>query len=251
MSPTTIASSGPSTRAQRRRERHPNKSNERPGTRAEQRYAGLSAYKARVVLDLIRGKTIGEADEILAFTEREAAAVIRKVLDSAIANAEHNDEIPADELFVSACYADEGPTLKRWRPRARGRATRIRKRTCHIVVIVSRLSEAELARRRAIEVATREARAAGGAGGRAGGAAQDAAEARRRRVDKSRQAKADATAAREAEIEADEAESDELEIEEVDAVADTDEAEATDTDEAEVTDTDEVADDTEAKENDK
>lgn len=165
------------------------KTNERPGTRAQHRHARLSAYKARVVLDLIRGKTIGEADEILAFTERDAANVIRKVLDSAIANAEHNDDIPADELYVSACYADEGPTLKRWRPRARGRATRIRKRTCHITVIVSRLPADELARMRAREEAVREARS--GQGSRASGAAQGAAEARRRRVAKSRQAKAE------------------------------------------------------------
>jgi large subunit ribosomal protein L22 len=188
MSPTTYAGAG--SRAERRRERHPNKTNERPGTRAQHKYARLSAYKARVVLDLIRGKTIGEADEILAFVERDAAAVIRKVLDSAIANAEHNDEIAADELYVSACYADEGPTLKRWRPRARGRATRIRKRTCHITVIVSRIPADELARMRAREEAAREARS--GEGGRSAGAAKDAAEARRRRVAKSRQAKAEA-----------------------------------------------------------
>jgi large subunit ribosomal protein L22 len=193
MSPTTYAGAG--SRAERRRERHPNKTNERPGTRAQHKYARLSASKARVVLDLIRGKTIGEADEILAFTERDAAAVIRKVLDSAIANAEHNDEIPADELCVSACYADEGPTLKRWRPRARGRATRIRKRTCHITIIVSRLPADELARMRAREDAAREARS--GQGARAAGAAKDAAEARRRRVEKSRTAKAEAAAARE------------------------------------------------------
>jgi large subunit ribosomal protein L22 len=193
MSPTTIT--GPSSRAGRRRERHPDKTNERPGTRAQHKYARMSASKARIVLDLIRGKTIGEADEVLAFTEREAAAVIRKVLDSAIANAEHNDEIPADELYVSACYADEGPTLKRWRPRARGRATRIRKRTCHITVIVSRLPADELARMRARDEAAREARS-GQRAARASGAAKDAAEARRRRVEKSRQAKAEAAAAR-------------------------------------------------------
>src|SRR5690606_33281401 len=139
------------------------KTNERPGTRAQHRYARLSAYKARVVLDLIRGTTIAEADEILAFCERDAADVIRKVLDSAVANAEHNDEIPADELYVSACYADEGPTLKRWRPRARGRATRIRKRTCHITIIVSRLSADEVARMRAAADAARDARSGQGA----------------------------------------------------------------------------------------
>lgn len=166
------------------------KTNERPGTRAQHRYARLSATKARVVLDLIRGKSVAEADEILAFVERDAAAVIRKVLDSAVANAEHNDEIPADELYVSACYADEGPTLKRWRPRARGRATRIRKRTCHITVIVSRMPAEQLERIRRAEEAARAART--GRGGQR--TARDAAEARRQRVAKSRQAKAKAEA---------------------------------------------------------
>lgn len=174
------------------------KTNERPGTRAQYRYARMSPTKVRQVLDLIRGKAIGEADEILAFSERGAAAVIRKVLDSAIANAEHNDEIPADELYVSACYADEGPTLKRWRPRARGRATRIRKRTSHITIIVSRLSDEEIARRRAIEEAIRESRSGQGAV-RAARSAKDASDARARRVAKSRDAKAATEAAKEAE----------------------------------------------------
>ena len=114
------------------------KTNERPGTRARASYVRGSAYKARAVLDQIRGKGCPQALEILAFSERDAARPIGKVLESALANAEHNDGLDADELYVSACYADEGPTLKRWRPRARGRATRINKRTCHITVIVSR-----------------------------------------------------------------------------------------------------------------
>ena len=114
------------------------KTNERPGTRAKASFVRGSAYKAREVLDLIRGKSCAEAQEILAFSERDVARPIGKVLDSALANAEHNDGLDADELYVAACYADEGPTLKRWRPRARGRATPIRKRTCHITVIVSR-----------------------------------------------------------------------------------------------------------------
>ena len=129
------------------------KTNERPGTRAQVRHVRVSAYKAREVLDLIRGEQVARALEILEFSERDVAQVILKCLESAIANAEHNDQIPADELFVSACFADEGPTLKRWRPRARGRATRIRKRTCHITVIVSRLAPEELERIRAREVA--------------------------------------------------------------------------------------------------
>ena len=120
------------------------KTNERPGTRAKASHVRASAYKAREILNLIRDKSYAEASEILAFSERGISQDIAKVLDSAVANAEHNDGQLAEELFVSACYADEGPTLKRWRPRARGRATRIRKRTCHITVIVSRYSEEKL-----------------------------------------------------------------------------------------------------------
>jgi large subunit ribosomal protein L22 len=118
-------------------------------TRAVARYVRMSAYKVREVLDLVRGQDAERARETLRFCEREAATLVGKVLASAIANAEHNDQLAPEELFVSACYADEGPTLKRWRPRARGRATRIRKRTCHVTVIVTRLPEAELRRRRA------------------------------------------------------------------------------------------------------
>lgn len=95
------------------------KTNERPGTRAQHRYARLSPSKARVVLNLIRNQPVATALEILDASERDAAFVIRKVLDSAVANAEHNDGQSADELAVVACYADEGPTLKRFRPRAR------------------------------------------------------------------------------------------------------------------------------------
>src|SRR6266702_4460546 len=118
--------------------------------RSRARYIRVSAYKVREVLDLIRGLDAERARETLRLSERDAATVVGKALNSAIANAEHHHEHPVDgdELYVSACYADEGPTLKRWRPRARGRATRIRKRTCHITVIVSRLPDAELAERR-------------------------------------------------------------------------------------------------------
>jgi len=161
------------------------KTNERPGTRASVRYLRVSAYKAREVLDLIRGLHVDDADGVLEFTDRAVAADIRKVLASAVANAEKNDEIDPNELYVSACYADEGPTLKRWRPRARGRATRIRKRTCHITIIVSRMDAKTLEQRRARTEA---------AVGR-GGVRRDAAEARRARVAKSQAARA----AREAE----------------------------------------------------
>jgi large subunit ribosomal protein L22 len=124
------------------------KTNERPGTRAVLRHGGMSASKARQVLDLIRGQDVDRAAEILAGTEREAAELIGKVLASAVANAGHNDHQNPEELYVSACYADEGTTMKRWRPRARGRATRIRKRTCHITIVVSRLPADRLERRR-------------------------------------------------------------------------------------------------------
>jgi large subunit ribosomal protein L22 len=140
----------------------------------------MSAYKARVVLDLIRNKDVATADEILRFSDREAAAVIRKVLRSAVANAEHNDEQIPEDLFVSACFADEGKTLRRMRPRARGRATRIRKRTTHITVIVSRIPEAELNRRREQEATRPGSRAARRAG-------QQVAEERKRRVRRGRQ----------------------------------------------------------------
>jgi large subunit ribosomal protein L22 len=147
------------------------KTNEREGTRAVLRHSRMSAYKVRPVLDLIRGKEVGLAREILRFSERDAAQVVGKLLDSAIANADHNDSLSdPDELFVSACYADEGTTIKRWRPRARGRATRIRKRTCHVTVIVSRLPADRLARvkarQEAEQGARRSRRVAGGRQGR-------------------------------------------------------------------------------------
>jgi large subunit ribosomal protein L22 len=156
------------------------KTNERPGTRAVAMHVRMSAYKARVVLDLIRNKDVATADEILRFSDREAAAVIRKVLRSAVANAEHNDEQIPEDLFVSACFADEGKTLRRMRPRARGRATRIRKRTTHITVIVSRIPDAELNRRREKEATRPGSRAARRAG-------QQDAEERKRRVRRGRQ----------------------------------------------------------------
>ena len=124
------------------------KTNERPGTRAQASHVRGSASKTREVLNQIRGKSCDAAREILAFSERDAARSIGKVLESAVANAEHNDGLDGDELYVSACYADVGPTLKRWRPRARGRATQIRKRTCHITVIVSRYDPETLDRLR-------------------------------------------------------------------------------------------------------
>ena len=161
------------------------KTNERPGTRAQVKYVRSSAYKAREVLDLVRGEPVDRALEILEFSERDIARVVLKCLESAIANAEANDGIPADQLEVAACFADEGPTLKRWRPRARGRATRIRKRTCHITVIVGRIDPDRLAVLRQRETSPTSS------GGRA-------AEARRQRVLRSRQAKAERRAERRA-----------------------------------------------------
>ncbi len=153
------------------------KTNERPGTRALLRSAPMSAFKVREVLDLIRGEEVGRAAEILQFCERGAADTVGKVLASAVANAAHNDELDPEELFVAACYADESKTMRRMRPRARGRATRIRKRSAHITIIVSRLPEERLARlrtRRAAEQAAppRAARTGSGGHGRraAGGA---------------------------------------------------------------------------------
>ncbi len=104
--------------------------------RAEAKWVRLSARKARVVLAHIRGRNVPEARTILAFTQRAAAIEIEKVLRSAVANAETNPLLHwnGDDLIVQAAYANEGPTLKRWRPRARGRVNQILKRTCHITI---------------------------------------------------------------------------------------------------------------------
>lgn len=104
---------------------------------AKHRGARLSAQKARLVADQIRGKGVEEALEILEFSTKKAAHLMKKVLDSAIANAEHNDCLDVDDLHVSTVFVDEGTTMKRIRPRAKGRADRILKRTCHITVKVA------------------------------------------------------------------------------------------------------------------
>ncbi|MGA9598406.1 MAG: 50S ribosomal protein L22 [Acidimicrobiia bacterium] len=111
--------------------------------RAQAKYVRQSPYKVRRVLDLVRGMPVDEARATLDFTNRRAAPTIKKVLESAVANAEHNLALDAEELFVAEAYADEGPTLKRWRPRARGRATRINKRTSHITIVVADNEEFE------------------------------------------------------------------------------------------------------------
>lgn len=105
--------------------------------KAQAKYIRQSPYKVRIVLDLVRGLPVEEAENVLVLTNRRAADPILKVLKSAVANAEHNFALDGDELFISEAFADEGPTLKRWRPRARGRATRINKRTSHITIVVA------------------------------------------------------------------------------------------------------------------
>jgi ribosomal protein L22 len=102
--------------------------------RAQAKYVRTSARKARLVCDHIRGKDVAQARAILAFTPRSVAEAWTKLLESAVANAEHNHELVGEELRVSRVFADEGPTLKRFRPRAMGRATRIRKRTSHLTI---------------------------------------------------------------------------------------------------------------------
>ena len=112
-------------------------SDDRMKVRAQAKWVRISARKARIVLDHIRGRTVPEARTILAFTPRAAATDIEKVLRSAVANAEANHGLDGDDLVVEAAYADEGPTLKRWKPRARGRVNRIRKRSCHVTLVLS------------------------------------------------------------------------------------------------------------------
>ena len=110
--------------------------------RAQAKYVRMSPRKARLVAEHIRGRSVPEARAVLAFTSREAAGVLQKVLQSAVSNAEANHGIAEDRLYVKATYVDGGPVMKRWRARARGRVARIRKRTCHITVT---LAEAPLA----------------------------------------------------------------------------------------------------------
>jgi ribosomal protein L22 len=130
--------------------------------RAEAKFVRVSARKARVVLEHIRGRSVPEARTVLAFTQRAAAHDIDKVLRSAVANAEANHGLIGDELVVHAAFANEGPTLKRWRARARGRVNRIRKRTCHITLLLAEDPKLEQRqRRRAAKPAAAEAPSAG------------------------------------------------------------------------------------------
>ena len=115
----------------------PRDSEGRVAVRAQAKYVRCAPRKARLVVDHIRGKSVGDARAILATTPRHAARDVLKLLDSAIANAENNHELVADELKVAKVFVDEGPTLKRFQPRAQGRATRIRKRTSHMTILLT------------------------------------------------------------------------------------------------------------------
>jgi large subunit ribosomal protein L22 len=107
---------------------------ERQEVRASGQYLRITPRKARLVVDHIRGRTVPEARTVLAFTPRAAAREIEKVLASAVANAEANHGLIGDELVITSAYVDEGPVIKRWRARARGRVARIKKRTCHVTL---------------------------------------------------------------------------------------------------------------------
>jgi large subunit ribosomal protein L22 len=137
---------------------------EAPGARAVARYVRLSATKARRVVNLVRGLPAKEALTVLQFAPQAASEPVYKVLASAIANAENNERLDPDALLVSAAYVDEGPTLKRFRPRAQGRAYRIRKRTCHITVVVEAVTVAQTrAAKATVAKATKAAKAASAA----------------------------------------------------------------------------------------
>lgn len=155
---------------------------ERSGTKATAKYVRTSASKIRAVLDLIRGLDVKSADQVLQLTERHTAIPVRKLLASAVANAVNNDNQDADELYIVACFADEGPTLKRFKPRARGRASRILKRTCHVTIIVARMSDDRIS-----IIQARAERQGAGSG-------RPAARSRRDRVARSQQKAADTDA---------------------------------------------------------
>jgi large subunit ribosomal protein L22 len=105
-------------------------------TRAVARFVRISPRKIRLIMDQVRGQQVGEALNMLSFAPQRGARILRKLINSAVANAEQNADVDVDSLYVLRAYADEGPSLKRWRPRALGRATRIRKRTSHLTIIL-------------------------------------------------------------------------------------------------------------------
>jgi ribosomal protein L22 len=127
----------PSQPTPSRRRRREQPAGPPPVVRARARYVRSSARKARLVCDHIRGKTVEEARAILAHTPRAVARDWSKLLESAVANAEHNHELVGEDLYVKAVHADEGPTIRRFQPRAMGRATRIRKRTSHLTILLT------------------------------------------------------------------------------------------------------------------
>jgi len=136
------------------------RTNEAPGIRAVLRHQRVSAFKVRPVLDLIRGEDVMKAATILENCNRSSAELVSKALASAVANASMNEALEPEELYVVSAYADEGTTMKRWRPRARGRATRIRKRVCHVTVVVARMDPERIRRLRSRQEAATSARRA-------------------------------------------------------------------------------------------
>jgi len=106
-------------------------------TKAVAKFVRISPRKIRLVMDQVRGKQVGEALNMLSFAPQRGARILKKLVNSAIANAEQNKGVDVDSLYIRRVYADEGPTLKRWRPRAQGRATSIRKRTSHLTVVLN------------------------------------------------------------------------------------------------------------------
>ena len=150
-----------------------------PGSRASVKHLRVSPYKIRQVLELVRGLPVDDAERVLQLCEKDAATPVLKLLGAAIANAEHNNALEADELFVARAWCDEGPTQKRGQARARGRYFRIRKRTSHVTVVLERFDAEELEERRRVEELT----------GRGAAVAQ---RRRAERVRRSRQVEADA-----------------------------------------------------------
>ncbi|MDQ1434847.1 MAG: large subunit ribosomal protein [Actinomycetota bacterium] len=206
---------------------------EKSGVRATVRYLHTSPYKVRQVLTLVRGLPVGDAERLLQLCEKDAADDVLKLLGSAIANAEHNNALPADELYVALAWADEGPTRKHGQPRARGRYFRIRKRTSHVTIVLERFAMDELETRRRREEAT----------------GRGAAVAQRRRAERVRRSRAPEPEPETTELAADAAEAPELEVEAIaqapEFVEVAPEAETTDAEtDAETTDgaTDEVTD---------
>lgn len=163
-------------------------------TKASAKYIRISPRKARLVVDLIRGRDVADAQQILDYSPKAAARVVGKILNSAIANAEHNNKLDPDELYVCRAYVDEGPTLKRFRPRAMGRATRINKRTSHITLVLDEREPRAEAKRRRFRRSVRKK------------AAAEAPEAQRAEEDEAElnaDAKVDSDVAEEAELNAD------------------------------------------------